>query len=276
MIQTATPGIYILEKASGPRPIQPVGMSTAGFVGRAPNSRAPVNDAIAINGWRQFVNIFVGESKESTDLSRAVFGFFENRGSRCWVVNIGDAKSLTGGATRAGIDLLEEIEEVAIVAAPGFTDAAHYDAAPQPLRAPRLPRRRSSTVRPRRRSSQAKLTQQLTTVKEDKKPSRRGGGGRRRRRSCAGSDRLREGLRPSARRTMGSGRSTSRGFARWIRSRRRSSTPRRRGTWRASGPAPTQRAGFTRRRRTRSWPGRWLVQLSVSRIRSRPSSIRRA
>jgi hypothetical protein len=62
-------------------------------------------------------------------LSHAVFGFFQNGGSRCWVVNVGEGQPLTGGGPqRTGLDVLEQIDEVAIVAAPGYTDAASYDA----------------------------------------------------------------------------------------------------------------------------------------------------
>src|SRR5579884_2187532 len=34
----------------------------------------------------------------------------------------------SGGRTRVGLDVLEQVDEVAIVAAPGYTDAASYDA----------------------------------------------------------------------------------------------------------------------------------------------------
>lgn len=124
-----TPGIYIEEISTGTRPIEAVGTSTAGFVGTAPNAEAYVNEAFAVNSWSQFVKEFVAEDSRSTPLSQAVFGFFQNGGSRCYVVNIGTNGSLLGdGKRRQGLALLEEIDEVAIVAAPGFTDAASYDA----------------------------------------------------------------------------------------------------------------------------------------------------
>jgi hypothetical protein len=60
-------------------------------------------------------------------LAHAVHGFFLNGGSRCYVVNVGKGGSLEGGAgKRQGIDLLEEKEEVAIVAGPGFYDPASH------------------------------------------------------------------------------------------------------------------------------------------------------
>jgi len=123
------PDIYIEEVAGGTRPIQAVGTSTAGFVGEAPDSKARLNEAVAINNWSQFVREFVPENGKSTSLSQAVYGFFQNGGSRCYVVNVGKAQSITGsGSKQAGLDLLESIDEIAIVAAPGYTDPVSYEA----------------------------------------------------------------------------------------------------------------------------------------------------
>lgn len=124
-----TPGIYIEEIPTGPRPIEAVGTSTAGFVGVAPNPTARVNEAVPINNWTQFVERFVADRSASTPLSHAVYGFFQNGGGRCYVVNVGADGSLVGdGRGRKGLEALEEVDEVAIVAAPGYTDAASYDA----------------------------------------------------------------------------------------------------------------------------------------------------
>lgn len=123
-----TPGVYIEEVSTGARPIQAVGTSTAAFVGSTPNRKARSDSAVAINNWSQFLREFGGEGAGSTDLSNAVYGFFLNGGRRCYVVNIGDGSSLSGSGTqRRGVQLLEPIDEVAIVAAPGFTDAASYE-----------------------------------------------------------------------------------------------------------------------------------------------------
>lgn len=115
------PDIYVEEIATGPRPIGAVGTSTAAFVGRAPSPKAFVNQPRALNNWSEFLREFGGESPKSTDLSHAVFGFFQNGGTRCFVVNMGEAKTL-GNA----LATLESLDEVAIVAAPGFSDAMSY------------------------------------------------------------------------------------------------------------------------------------------------------
>lgn len=124
-----TPGVYVEEVASGARPIQAVGTSTAGFVGVAPNVAAWPHEPRAVNNWSHFLREFSGDGSDqhnSTHLAQAVHGFFLNGGSRCYVVNCVSEDELTGD--RKGLGALEAIDEVAIVAAPGFTSTAAYDA----------------------------------------------------------------------------------------------------------------------------------------------------
>jgi hypothetical protein len=123
------PGIYIEETRTGARVIEAVGTSTAGFVGIAPVANARVNELTAIRSWSEFATTFLEEGSTSTPLSHAVHGFFANGGGYCYVVNIADAGSLTGkGSKRSGLDVLETAEDIAIVAAPGYTDPSSYDA----------------------------------------------------------------------------------------------------------------------------------------------------
>jgi phage tail sheath protein FI len=125
-----TPDIYIEEISSGSRPIEGVGTSTAAFVGLAPNASAHVNERPLrmITNWTQFVTDFAAGATATTDLAQAVYGFFQNGGTRCYVVNVGPDNQLLGaGGSRRGVELLEEIDDVAIVAAPGYTGAAAYD-----------------------------------------------------------------------------------------------------------------------------------------------------
>lgn len=123
------PDVYVEEVPSGPRPIEAVGTSTPGFVGVAPDSRAHLDEAVAINNWSQFVRVFAPDASTATPLANAVYGFLQNGGTRCYVVNVGEDNPITGsGGERSGLDVLEQIDEVAIVAAPGYTDPASYDA----------------------------------------------------------------------------------------------------------------------------------------------------
>jgi phage tail sheath protein FI len=115
------PDIYVEEVATGARPIEAVGTSTAAFLGRAPNPTAFLNKPRAYNNWSEFLKELGGEAPTSTDLSHAVFGFFQNQGTRCFAVNIGDSNDLG-----PGLAALEAWDEVAIVAAPGFATAVAY------------------------------------------------------------------------------------------------------------------------------------------------------
>lgn len=139
-----TPGIYIQEVPSGNPPIEAVGTSTPAFLGVAPLATARVNEAIAIDSWSQFQKYYIfGEDKfaaavasgapptvTTTPLAQAVKGFFENGGSRCYVLNVGANGALqgSGGGRRQGIDLVEELDEVSMVCTPGFNDARSYQA----------------------------------------------------------------------------------------------------------------------------------------------------
>ena len=124
------PGVYVEEVPSGARPIEAVGTSTAAFVGAAPNPNARLNEAVAVNNWSEFLRGYTTpDSTEHSPLAQAVYGFFLNGGGRCYVVNVGAGQPIVGDAKgRKGLDLLEAIGEVAIVAAPGYTDPASQDA----------------------------------------------------------------------------------------------------------------------------------------------------
>jgi uncharacterized protein len=130
MPRYAAPGIYVEEVPSGARPIGAVGTSTAGFVGVAPDQSARRGEAVAVNNWTDFVRIFAGpENAPSTPLARAVYGFFANGGGRCHIVNIAEGEPIAGGGRRrSGLQLLEAVDEVAIVAAPGYADPLSYEA----------------------------------------------------------------------------------------------------------------------------------------------------
>lgn len=121
-----SPGVYVEEVESGARPIEGVGTTTAGFVGAAPKADARVNEPVPVNSFAQFAREFIADAKESTPLANAVYGFFRNGGSRCYVVNIGTANAAIAGKGK-GLDVLAAIDEIAMIAAPGRTDPASYN-----------------------------------------------------------------------------------------------------------------------------------------------------
>ena len=121
-----TPGVYVKEVPAGPRPIQAVGTSTAAFIGEAPLDEVMVNEPRAVNNWSEFVSRFMPEDekdRKSTVLSNAVYGFFENGGSRCFIVNTGKGFDVDDALAAAAIE-----DEIAIVAAPGGTTPAIHAA----------------------------------------------------------------------------------------------------------------------------------------------------
>jgi phage tail sheath protein FI len=94
MPEYLSPGVYMQEVDSGPRPIEGVGTATAAFVGLAPNG--PSNQPLLITNWSQYVETF-GSIEESgrrnphmpgTYLSHAVHGYFLNGGGRCYVTRV--------------------------------------------------------------------------------------------------------------------------------------------------------------------------------------------
>jgi len=72
--------------------------------------------------FKKFFGDFMG-NKEHNYLAHAVFGFFNNGGSRCWVMRLASAGDLT-----THLPKFEAIDEIAIVAAPGFVDPTSRDA----------------------------------------------------------------------------------------------------------------------------------------------------
>lgn len=119
-----SPGVYVEEVSAGARPIEAVGTSTAGFIGVATGANAPVDLPIAIGNFGDFARRFMDGATATAPLAQAVAGFFQNGGSRCYVVNIGTQKSIVG----KGLERMGAVDEIAMIAAPGFTDPASYDA----------------------------------------------------------------------------------------------------------------------------------------------------
>ena len=242
-----TPGVYVEEVPSGPRPIQAVGTSTAGFVGVAPDPEARANEAVAINNWSHFERVFVPErDPRSTPLSNAVYGFFDNGGGRCFVVNVGAEGTVTGaGRGRVGLEVLEAVDDISMVLIPGYTGVAEHEAA---LTHCENLKDRVAILDPPGDIPDIGRLLELETAAADpkKKPAASGeiprARARRPRRPATGSTRGR----------ATTGRSTSPGSLSSTRSRTPSSTCRRPGTWRVSGRVRTRPAACTRLPRTRS------------------------
>src|SRR5579862_8436188 len=81
-----SPGVYVEEVDRGSKPIEAVGTNTVGFLGES--MMGPTNQSVLCTNWSQYVKTF-GDFTQSTHLAHAVYGFFNNGGSRCFVVNVG-------------------------------------------------------------------------------------------------------------------------------------------------------------------------------------------
>src|SRR5215207_2268115 len=94
-----SPGVYVEEVDRGAKPIEAVGTNTLGFLGES--ARGPVNEAVLIVNWSQFVKTFGDFGQCSQHLAHAIYGFFNNGGSRCFVVNVGAPDGADAAASAA-------------------------------------------------------------------------------------------------------------------------------------------------------------------------------
>ena len=81
MPDSVTPGVFVDDRGSGPRPIEGVGTSTAAFVGVT--ERGPILPRV-VTGWLDYQQRFGGLVPPAVSyLPWAVRGFFENGGRGC-------------------------------------------------------------------------------------------------------------------------------------------------------------------------------------------------
>jgi phage tail sheath protein FI len=135
------PGVYVEEVPSAVKPIAGVGTSTAGFVGVStdiggtwdperkagmpaqptgePYSQADALRPQPVNSWTDFTNRFGDIQEGNQYLAHAVYGFFNNGGTRCWVTRIAGSDDVD-----QALEQFEAIDEIAVVAAPLPPDVA--------------------------------------------------------------------------------------------------------------------------------------------------------
>jgi uncharacterized protein len=157
MPQYLAPGVYVEEVPSSVQPIAGVGTSTAGFIGEAndidmplqpgrfvsDSLGVPIKDSLGnvtpiaydlaeegvphlITSWESFKNHFGDFQDGNAALAHAVYGFFNNGGTRCWVVRTDGAVD-TSAVTDA-LAAFEAIDEIALVAVPGAVDSEIHSA----------------------------------------------------------------------------------------------------------------------------------------------------
>ena len=143
MPQYLSPGVFVEEVPPLARPIAGVGTSTPGFVGVVADTVTmpllpgrtgpaagdfytvvPAGVPQLVTSWEEYKQKFGDFQAGNSVLAHAIFGFFNNGGTRCWVIRV---------ATEAGLANLDEelapfdaIDEIAILAAPGAVTAEQH------------------------------------------------------------------------------------------------------------------------------------------------------
>lgn len=103
MAEYLRPDVYVEEVPSGEKPIQAVSTSTGAFIGVTP--RGVESTPILITSWTDYTNKFaLGLQSPFLSgnhyLSNAIYGFFQNGGSRCYVVRV-----VSSNATSSKVEL---------------------------------------------------------------------------------------------------------------------------------------------------------------------------
>ena len=138
-----TPGVYVEEVPSANKPIEGVSTSIAAFVGLAPGG--PVNTPMRISNWTQFAKIYGdpnepdnGPFMEGAYLAHSVYGFFQNGGSLCWIVRVGDdgGSNGRGPSARAALPSASDaaVEAFSIAALEAGRDDITVEVAEEPAR----------------------------------------------------------------------------------------------------------------------------------------------
>ncbi|MEM7536648.1 MAG: phage tail sheath subtilisin-like domain-containing protein [Chloroflexota bacterium] len=108
MAEYLSPGVYVEEVNTGPRPIEGVGTSVACFVGFTEKAQLTrtidgetvtediVNKPQYITNWTQYAERF-GGLVQGAYLPHAVYGFFQNGGARCYIVSVKTIPSAQAG-----------------------------------------------------------------------------------------------------------------------------------------------------------------------------------
>lgn len=142
MPQYLSPGVFVEEVTSGSSPVTGVSTTTAAFVGSVLDGvdmgpipgggegetyeLTPAGEPQAVTNWEEFKAAFGDFHANNITLAQAVFGFFNNGGTRCWIVRVNSAISdeSYGQDVQLALAELTAIDEISLVSVPGSVDAA--------------------------------------------------------------------------------------------------------------------------------------------------------
>ena len=105
-----TPGVYVEEVPSANKPIEGVSTSVAAFVGLTPGGPQHPDADLELDpvreDLRRSVNPDNGPFMEGAYMAHSVYGFFQNGGTNCWIVRVGEEQRRRrpppGGASGGG------------------------------------------------------------------------------------------------------------------------------------------------------------------------------
>ncbi len=103
-----SPGVYVEEVSSGVKPIEGVGTSTGAFVGIA--EKGPIGEAVLISNWAQFGRVF-GSFIPNSYLAYAIYQFFKEGGTRCYVVRTCHYEKISDPATKTAKYSTENLKD---------------------------------------------------------------------------------------------------------------------------------------------------------------------
>ncbi len=104
-----SPGVYIEEVSTGPKPIAGAPTNVGAFVGRA--RRGPMLTPIRLSSWNDYLDTFGGYLEEDAGyLPESVFGFFENGGGACYIVRADNSQLRSWNVLDAAGDVAFTIE----------------------------------------------------------------------------------------------------------------------------------------------------------------------
>ncbi len=101
MPQYQTPGVYVEEVSGGSKPIEAGATNVVGFLGIA--EKGPVNDPTLVTNWTQYNKLF-GGMHQGGWLGHAVYLFFQNGGTKCYINNLATPEKSGAAAAPAKAD----------------------------------------------------------------------------------------------------------------------------------------------------------------------------
>ncbi|WP_425097906.1 phage tail sheath subtilisin-like domain-containing protein [Tropicibacter sp. S64] len=107
MVSLTYPGVYVVEKASGARPIAGASTSIGMFVGRA--QKGPIGRPVRLTNLTEFLRTFGDDGGAVSDMARYVKLFFMNGGSDLYVLRIAN------GAQQAQVQLRNEADTASVL-----------------------------------------------------------------------------------------------------------------------------------------------------------------